>query len=199
MSLKKPVLRIQTPIESMIVLVRGERIILDVDLAAVYGVTTKRLNEQVKRNKKRFPTDFYFQLTKEEWNSLNSTIEKTAVFSDNDMRSQNATASRRNIRFKPFAFTEHGAIMAANVLNSPRAVEMSVFVVRAFIRMRGLLVQNRELARKLADLEREIKKRLDVHETAIVGILQRIMALIDPPPRPPAPKKRPIGFGTKED
>jgi hypothetical protein len=114
------------------------------------------------------------------------------------MRSHFATASKRNIRFMPYAFTEHGAIMAANVLNSERAVEMSVFVVRAFIRMRGLLSENKALARKLADLERELKKRLDVHETAIVGILQRIMALIDPP-RLSVPKKQSMGFGAKEE
>ena len=120
------------------------------------------------------------------------------IASDTPIRSKNATASKRNIRFTPFAFTEHGAIMAANVLNSKRAVQMSVFVVRAFIRMRGMLGDSKELAHKLAELEKELKKRLDLHETAIVGILQRIMDLIDPPALP-EPKKRPIGFGTEDN
>ena len=97
----------------------------------------------------------------------------------------------------PYAFTEHGAIMAATVLNSPRAVQMSVFVVRAFVRMRRLLGVTRELARQLTDLEKELKERLDVHEVAIVGILQRVMNLIDPPDFP-APPRRQIGFKVKE-
>lgn len=113
---------------------------------------------------------------------------------------QNATSKkgRGGRRKPPLVFTEHGAIMAANVLNSKRAVQMSVFVVRAFIRMRSMLAGNKELAQKLSELERELKKRLDVHETAIVGILQRIMAIIDPPALP-EPKKRTIGFGAAEE
>jgi len=102
-----------------------------------------------------------------------------------------------NIKYLPFAFTEHGAIMAANILSSKRAVQMSVFVVRAFIRMRGILGDNKELASRLVELEKELKKRLDLHDTAIVGILQRIMNLIDPPAIP-EPKKRSIGFGADE-
>jgi phage regulator Rha-like protein len=96
-------------------------------------------------------------------------------------------------KYLPYAFTEHGAIMAANVLNSPRAVQMSVFVVRAFIKMRAALSDTRELARKLADLERDLKSRLNVHEAAIVEILQRFMAILDPPPVPSPPRPR-IGF-----
>ncbi len=107
-------------------------------------------------------------------------------------------SGRGGRRTLPYVFTEHGAIMAANILNSKRAVQMSVFVVRAFVKMRSFLRDNRELSRKLSELERELKKRLNVHETAIVGILQRIMVLIDPPALP-EPKRRPIGFGTKED
>ncbi|MDD2765881.1 MAG: hypothetical protein PHE83_18110 [Opitutaceae bacterium] len=109
------------------------------------------------------------------------------------MRSQIATASRRNLRFRPYAFTEHGAIMAANVLHSPRAVQMSVYVVRAFVRMRTALGSSREFATKLAALEKELKARLDVHEAAIVDILQRVMNLFDPPVLP-EPKHREIGF-----
>ena len=154
---KKVISRINPSIESMIFRIRGERIILDKDLASVYGVSTKRLNEQVKRNKNRFPNDFCFQLSTEELDEIVAKRSLNAAISKEDMRSHFATASKRNIRFMPFAFTEHGAIMAANVLNSERAVEMSVFVVRAFIKMRGLLSENKELARKQADLERELK------------------------------------------
>ena len=99
----------------------------------------------------------------------------------------------------PRAFTEHGAIMAANVLNSQRAVDMSVFVVRAFVKMRSLLTDTRELARKLAALEQELKGRLDVHEAAIVEFMQRIMKILDPPPPPPEPPSPQIGFHVKED
>ena len=114
-------------------------------------------------------------------------------------RSQIVTGSQkhRDPRFRPYAFTEHGAIMAANVLKSPRAAQMSVFVVRAFIAMRRALTDNRELARKLAALEKELKERLDVHEAAIVTILQRVMEIIDPPPQPQPPRKQ-IGFHAKE-
>jgi hypothetical protein len=105
-----------------------------------------------------------------------------------------ATASKRNIRFRPVAFTEHGAIMAANVLNSTRAVQMSVFVVRAFLKMRAFLGDKRELAKQLAALEKELKQRLDIHEAAIVTIFQRVMDIIDPPNPPLAPDKPKIGF-----
>ena len=100
----------------------------------------------------------------------------------------------QNIKYLPYAFTEHGAIMAANVLNSPRAVQMSVFVVRAFLKMRALLGDKRDLAQKLAALEKELKKRLDVHEAVIVTILQRVMDIIDPPALPAPPAKPQIGF-----
>ena len=111
------------------------------------------------------------------------------------MRSQIATASKRNIRYRPWAFTEHGAIMAASVLNSPRAVQMSVFVVRAFVKMRGVLAQNAQLAGKLAELERRLTERLDVHEKAIVHILGEIKKLMEPlPPAQSEPKRREIGF-----
>ena len=114
--------------------------------------------------------------------------------SDARSRSQIATLKRgQNIKYRPYAFTEHGAIMAANVLNSPRAVQMSVFVVRAFLKMRALLGDKRELAKQLAALEKELKQRLDIHEAAIVTILQRVMDIIDPPSLPPQPKPR-IGF-----
>jgi ORF6N domain len=163
-----------TGIVRTILMLRRQRVILDAELAALYGVTTKRLNEQVKRNAERFPEDFLFQLTRAETEALN--------------RSQFAAGSQkhRDPRFQPFAFTEHGAIMAATILNSPRAVEMSVLVVRAFVRLRDLLASNTALARKLDALERKYKH----HDDAITAILSAIRELMNPP----APKRRGIGF-----
>ncbi len=160
--------------------IRGERVMLDSDLASIYGVETKALNRTVKRNRDRFPKDFMFQISADEWQNLKYQIGT----------SSSGHGGRRR---RPYAFTEHGAIMAANVLNSARAVQMSVFVVRAFLKMRALLGDKRELAQKLASLEKELKKRLDVHEAVIVTILQRVMDIIDPPAIPQPPKPR-IGF-----
>jgi hypothetical protein len=181
--------------------IRGEKVILDFDLACLYGVSTKRLNEQVKRNRERFPVDFVFRLTSEESQAFSSQFATGATREvkaekGGSNRSQFATGSQkhRDPRLRPYAFTEHGAIMAANVLNSLRAVQMSVFVVRAFLKMRALLGDKRELARQLAALEQDLKQRLDVHEAAIVTILQRVMDLIDPPNLPPGPAKPKIGF-----
>jgi hypothetical protein len=130
----------------------------------------------------KFPSDFMFRLTVEERRELQRS------------GSQIATLKRgQNIKYRPYAFTEHGALQAANILNSARAVQMSVFVVRAFLKMRALLGDKRELAKKLAALEKDLKQRLDVHEAAIVTILQRVMDIIDPPVAPESPKPR-IGF-----
>ncbi|MGH7969617.1 MAG: ORF6N domain-containing protein [Limisphaerales bacterium] len=181
-------------IEPLIVEVRRQKVILDSDLAQVYGVPTKALNQAVKRNASRFPADFLFQLTLPETDLL--------------MRSQFVTAScgapasvpsKRNIRHLPYAFTEHGAIMAANVLNSERAAQMSVFVVRAFVKLRSALSNTGALARKLVEIESELKSRLDVHEAALVHVLQRIMKILDPPPPPPEPPQPQIGFHVKEE
>ncbi len=171
-------------VESLIFEIRNQRVLLDSDLSKIYGETTARLNQQVRRNADRFPTDFAFQLTKEEFARLMLQIAT----------SKKGRGGRRKL---PLVFTEHGAIMAANVLNSKRAVQMSVFVVRAFVKMRSMLLDNKELARRLNELEKELKNRLDVHETAIVGVLQRIMNLIDPPPAPVHSKRR-IGFAVEE-
>lgn len=174
-------------IEPLIITVRNMKVIIDRDLANIYGVETRRLNEQVKRNPDRFPEDFVFQLTKKEaefW--LRS-------------RSQIATLKRGgNIKYLPYAFTEHGAIMTANVLNSSKAVKMSVFVVRAFVKMREMLLANRALAAKLVELEKTLTGRLDIHERAIVHVLEQIMQLLNPPPLPEKPKKR-IGFLVEEN
>jgi hypothetical protein len=165
------------PVEEIgrtILILRRQRIILDADLAALYGVPTKALNQAVKRNAARFPEDFMFRLTRSEVEALN--------------RSQIVTGSQkhRDARFPPFAFTEHGAIMAATILNSPRAVEMSLYVVRAFVRLRELLASNTVLARKLDELERKYQH----HDEAITAILSAIRELTNPPP----PKGRGIGF-----
>ena len=169
-------------VQSRIVALRGQKVLIDADLAAIYGVPTKRLNEQVKRNARRFPEDFAFQLTLE---------EKAEVVANCD--------HLRRLKFSPvlpYAFTENGAIMAANVLNSPQAVRMSVFVVRAFVKMRELLAGTRELAKQLKELEAKLTSRLDLHESAIVEVLQRIMDILNPPPDPPKPQ---IGFHTRPD
>ena len=167
-------------IGSLIRTIRGQKVILDSDLARIFGVPTFRFNEAVKRNRGRFPDDFLFQLTREEQSNL---ISQIAISSSH--------GGRRKL---PYAFTENGAIMAANVLNSPEAVRMSVFVVRAFVQMRDLLGGTKELARQLADLEKKLTARLDVHESVIVDVLRRVMEILDPPPLPPEPPKRRIGF-----
>jgi len=171
-------------ITPLIVTVRGKRVILDRDLAALYGVPTYRFNEAVKRNRNRFPEDFMFQLTRDEVASLTSQIAM----------SKPKRGGRRTL---PFAFTEHGTVMAANILRSPRAIQMSVFVVRAFIRMRQMLIAQSGLARKLAELEEELTTRLDIHETAINEILGQIKRLLSLPQEPERPKRR-IGFLVEE-
>lgn len=161
-------------ISSSILLLRGYRVILDRDLAAIYGVKTGALNQAVKRNADRFPGDFMFQLTLEEAERSRSQ----AVILK--------TGRGHNVKHLPYAFTEHGAIQAANVLNSPRAATMGIHVVRAFVQLRDLLASNRELAQKFAELER----KLATHDQAITGILKTIHELMNPP----APKRRGIGF-----
>jgi len=169
-------------IEDRILTIRGLTVILDSDLAGLYGVEVRRLNEQVKRNRERFPSDFSFVLNESEWHEIRG------------LRSQNATLKRgRHRKYLPRVFSEHGALMAANVLNSPQAAEVSVFVVRAFVNMRSAFAENRELARRLKTLETELRSRLDIHDTAIVEILRRMLDIIDPP-RFPEPKNRKIGF-----
>jgi ORF6N domain len=175
---------IQT-VENAIHLVRGQRVMLDSDLAAIYGVTTKRLNEQLKRNRQRFPHDFAFQLTTEEFATLRSQIATS------NLKSQIATSSSHGGKRKlPWVFTEHGAIMLASVLNSAVAIDASVRVVRAFVRLREIISANAELAAKFAQLERW----LDTHDEAIAQLFAAIRQLLTPPPR----KKREIGFHVRE-
>jgi phage regulator Rha-like protein len=176
--------------------IRGDRVTLDSDLASIYGVETKALNRAVKRNRDRFPKDFAFQISENEWKNLRYQIGTSSSGQQRQLlRYQIGTSSLSHggRRSRPYAFTEHGAIMAANVLNSPRAVQMAVLVVRAFLKMRALLGDKRELAQNLASLEKELKKRLDVHEAVIVTILQRVMDIIEPPIMPESPKPH-IGF-----
>jgi hypothetical protein len=161
-------------IEQRILLIRGQRVMLDADLAKLYGVETRVLNQAVRRNPDRFPEDFMFRLTEAETKSLRSQF----VISN---------TGRGGRRYAPYAFTEHGAIMAASVLNSPRAVKVSVYVVRAFVKLREVLSTHKALARKLAELER----RLDTHDDQIEALLEAIRELMVPPPEP---RRRRIGF-----
>ncbi len=169
-------------IASRIVVLRGQRVMLDADLAALYGVTTKRLNEQGRRNLERFPSDFMFQLKNQEIAILRSQF----ATSSSDARSL-AWGGRR---YTPHAFTEHGALMAPMVLNSPRATEVSVYVVRAFVELRDMLVAHKELAKRLDELESRLERKLATHDQAIAGILDAIRQLMAPEPT----KKRRIGF-----
>jgi ORF6N domain-containing protein len=185
-------------VEALIRTIRGEKVILDSDLAAIYGVETKALNRAVKRNAKRFPEDFVFQLTKDEAQSSRCQSGTSNIAPDSaDLISHSAISSRGGTRYLPHAFTEHGAIMAANVLNSARAVEMSVYVMRAFVKLRSVVSEHKDLARELAEVERQLTERLGVNEAAIVEVLRRVMFLLDPPPPPPDPPRRRIGFSPK--
>ena len=161
------------PVESKILVLRNQKVILDTDLAELYGVTVKRLNEQVKRNRGRFPGDFLFQVSAGEQKALRSQIATS-------------NSGQGGRRYLPYAFTEHGAIMAATVLNSERAVEMSVFVVRAFVRMREALATNQQIMAKLCELE----QRLEIHDADIERLIEAIKELMEPPD----PKHRKIGF-----
>ena len=167
-------------IENRILLIRGHKVLLDADLAALYSVTTKRFNEQVRRNAARFPEDFMFRLSAEEWDSLRSQFAALKA------------GRGQHRKYVPLAFTEHGAMMAATILNSPRATEASVYVVRAFVRLRQFLANHKDLARRLDAHER----KLSSHDQAIAGLMNTIRQLTMAPPEP---KRRPIGFVTPED
>ena len=160
-------------------MIRGQKVMLDADLAFLYGTTTKRLNEQVKRNRSRFPSDFMFQLAAEEKAEVVAKCDHLA-----------------NLKFSPvlpFAFTEHGAIMVASVLNTDRAIDVSVVVVRTFVKVREWLLGNKELSLKLA----ELGSKVDGHDDVIRSLVTAIRELMSPPP---APRKGKIGFRpTNED
>ncbi len=165
-------------IERQILLIRGQKVMLDADLASLFGVTTKRLNEQVKRNRDRFPKDFVFPLSREEKEQVVANCDHLA-----------------KLRFSPtlpYAFTEHGAIMAATVLNSDRAVKVSVFVVRAFVKLREMLSAHKELSTRLDELER----RLQGHDRQILGLVQALRQLMA---EPEEPKRKPVGFASERE
>lgn len=161
----------QTEIEQKIFLIRGQRVMLSMQLAELYGVATKVLMQAVKRNLDRFPTDFMFKLTSEELKSL---------------RSQIVTSKRGGIRYLPYAFTEQGVAMLSTVLNSKRAIQVNIAIMRAFVKLRQILSTHKELAHKLEQLERKIEK----HDTEIQAIFEAIRQLMAPPEKP----KRRIGF-----
>jgi hypothetical protein len=173
--------------------VRGQRVLLDADLAALYEVETKRFNEAVKRNMAKFPADFMFALTPDEWSALRSQFATL-----------NAAGGGRgqHRKYLPYAFTEHGAIMAATILSSPRAIEMSVYVVRAFVRMRQLAATHADLAKRLAEPEEKTDALAMSHDTfsrntrvQLKQVFDALRELMTPPELP----KRPIGFVTHED
>jgi hypothetical protein len=161
-----------------IFVLRGQRVLLDAELAALYGVAPKVLLQSVKRNRKRFPADFMMQLTAAEWNAL---------------RSQNVTLKPgrgAHRKYLPYAFTEQGVAMLSSVINSDSAIAVNIQIMRAFVQLRGLLGSNQELARRFAQLEARIDKKLSDHDDAIAAILSAIRELMNPP----APKRRGIGF-----
>jgi len=180
-------------VESLIVSAREQKVILDADLAELYGIETKRLNEQVKRNSDRFPTDFVFQISAQELAGLKSQFatsnsQPSPNQYDGALRSQFATSKRGGRRTRPYAFTEHGALMAANVLNSPEAVAVSLYVIRAFIKQRELLRTHTEILKKIAQIDAKLLK----HDDVLRAIVRELHPLINPPSTPP---KRQIGFG----
>lgn len=180
------------PLETIthrIVLLRAQKVLLDADLAELYGVETRRLNEQVRRNRQRFPADFIFEVNADEFANLKSHF---------------ATSSWGGRRKLPLAFTEHGAIMAATVLSSPRSVEMSVYVVRAFVKLREVLASHHDLAQKLQELEQTTEALALRHDTLahntraqLTQVFDAIRELMEPSPA--NSKKRPIGFVTPEE
>ena len=172
---KKPIeIVAEERILQFIMVIRGEKVILDSDLAKLYGVETRRLNEQVRRNSDRFPNDFMFQLTKDEFSNLKSQIATSSP----------GWGGRRK---PPLVFTEHGALQAANVLNSPQANKMSVFIIRAFIRLREMVLTNEKLARKVDQLE----NRVSDHDEILMELIKEIRKLVE---TPKPGDKRSIGF-----
>jgi hypothetical protein len=173
--------------------IRGQRVVLDSDLAALYGVPTIAFNQAVRRNLNRFPADFLFQLTEEEFANLRSQIVTSSSEVSGSLRSQTVilkTGGRgQHRKYRPLAFTEHGAIMAATILRSPRAVAMSVYVVRAFVRMREELLTNAVIFKRLA----QIDKKLLEHDVVLRDVVEKLLPLLNPPPEDEKPKRR-IGF-----
>ena len=183
------------PLEPLILVIRNQRVILDADLARLYGVTTKRFNEAFKRNRQRFPHDFAFQLTTTEFGNLRSQFATSSLQHAESTEvhprwSQIVITSHGGRRYCPWAFTEHGAVMAANILRSEGAVQMSVFVVRAFVRLREHVAANHAILKRLAEIDRTLLE----HDTALLDVYEKLLPLLQPPPA--APTRR-IGFHSK--
>lgn len=187
----------RTSLEPLIVVIRDQRVILDADLARLYGVPTKRFNEAFKRNRRRFPNDFAFQLTTAEFNALRSQFvtsssQPAELSGSHPNWSQFATSSSRHrgSAYHPWAFTEHGAVMAANILRSERAVQMSIFVVRAFVRLREHVAANHAILKRLAEIDHTLLE----HDSALLDVYEKLLPLLQPPPDEP---QRQIGFHSK--
>jgi hypothetical protein len=201
-------------LEPLIFTIRGHRVVLDADLARVYGVTTKAFNQAFKRNQQRFPADFAFRVTAEEFGSLRSqfvtsntqpsvlstlnwsqTVTSSGAGADpavaNSSQFVMSSSRHRGATYRPWAFTEHGALMAANILRSERAIQMSVFVVRAFVRLREHVAANTSVMARLA----EIDKTLLQHDATLRDVYRKLLPLLQSPPDPP---KRGIGFHSQD-
>ena len=179
-------------LEPLIFVIRGQRVMLDADLACLYAVSTTRFNEAFKRNHDRFPEDFAFQITDAEYLNLRSQFaisssQRTDLKEKSAYRSQFATGSHGGRRYFPWVFTEHGALMAANILRSKQAVHMSVYVIRAFVRLREALAADAAILKRLAEIDRSLLQ----HDAALRDIYRKLLPLLQPPPDPP---KRRIGF-----
>ena len=165
-------------ITQSILVLRGQRVLLDAELAALYGVEIRVLVQAVKRNRSRFPEDFMFQLSAAEWAALRSQVVTLK------------SGRGQHRKYLPYVFTEQGVAMLSSVLRSERAIAVNIQIMRAFVRMRELLASNKELARRLNELEARLEKKLTTHDQAIAAILSAIRQLMNPP----ASKRRPIGF-----
>jgi hypothetical protein len=189
--MSSPVVLKPENIAQLVLLIRGEKVILDRDLASLYGVTTKSLNQAVRRNAARFPTDFMFQLTKEEYKAsrsqfvtLSSRSPSPAKAGAASLRSQSVTLKRgQHLKYLPYVFTEQGVAMLSSVLRSPRAVEVNIAIMRTFVQLRRLMETNRDLARKIEALEGKYDQQFAVVFAAIKELIA-----------PPAPTKKQIGF-----
>ncbi len=188
-------------ITQRIVVLRDQKVLLDADLAVLYGVDTRRLNEQVRRNRDRFPQDFIFELTQDEYANLKSQFATSSLIAGSV-----EPAGHGGRRKLPIAFTEHGAIMAATVLSSPRAVEVSVYVVRAFLKLRELVAAHQDLSKRLDALEAKLEEKTESlaaqHETFSRNTraqLRQVMDALRELASPPEPAKRPIGFITPDN
>jgi hypothetical protein len=175
--------------------IREQRVILDADLAALYGVRTMQFNQAFKRNRDRFPEEFAFQLSAAEFAAVNwpQSAARSLQNATNDVLTSNSSQSvmssrkHRGATYRPWAFTEHGALMAANILRSARAREMSVFIIRAFLRMREALASNASILKRLAEIDRTLL----VHDSTLRDVYRKLLPLLAPRPNPPRPK---IGF-----